>query len=275
MHNTNKYISYPQFSLCRSDSVSIFHYLDLIVSFILNHNIMYAKYTMVSRRRLVAFILVISSVVLLAVFDGLLGSLSLFVVRIFLKLLAVFVGRHRSFSLFLLVVFSLFLSPSRKLLAILLAVFSLLLSAISEAFRRQSWKLFVVFVGRLGSFSLFSSAVLEAFCCFCRPSWKLLADLVGCLGSFSLPFLLFCSQPFSCCFRLAVVLLFLAVLLAVLVACSSRCFSSLIFSSFLAKTFSGFPFLIEALVNIQSSASSKRTVKRNVYSTLIVQSQYG
>ena len=149
-----------------------------------------------------------------------------------------------------------------------------LLSAVSETFRRPSWKLFVVFVGRLGSFLLFLSAVMEAFCCFCRPSWKLLAVFfgrlgsfslffVGCLGSFSLPFLPFCSRLFSCCFSQPL----LAVLLAVLVACSSR--------SFLEKTFSGFPFLIGALVNIQSSASSKRTVKRYVYSTLIVWSKYG
>ena len=109
-----------------------------------------------------------------------------FVVRIFLKLLTVFVGRHRSFLLFLLVVFSLYLSavseayccfcrPSRKLLAILLAVFSLL-SAVSEAFRRPSWKLIVVSVGRLGSFSLFCWL---SFRCY-RPSLKL---FVGRLGS--------------------------------------------------------------------------------------------
>ena len=115
------------------------------------------------------------------------------------------------------------------------------------------------------------SAVLEAFCCFCRPSWKLLAIFVSCLfavfvgrlGSFSL----FCWLSFRCCYRssrklyvgrlgsfMSAVLeafccfcrpslfsCFLAILLAVLVACSSR--------SFLAKTFSGFPFLIGELVN--------------------------
>ena len=75
-----------------------------------------------------------------------------FVVRIFLKLLAVFVGRHRSFLLFLLVVFSLFLS------------------AVLEASRYFVGCLFAVVIGHLGSFS---SAVLEAFCCFRRPSWKL------------------------------------------------------------------------------------------------------
>ena len=102
---------------------------------------------MVSRRQLVAFVLVISSVVLLAVLDGLLRSLSLFV------------GCHRSFSLF----------------------YWLLLSAVSEAFCRPSWKLFVV---------------------FCRPSWKLLADFVGRLRSFSLFSLaiLEASVCRSCCF---------------------------------------------------------------------------
>ena len=73
-------------------------------------NFLYAKYTMVSRRRLVACDLVISSVVLLAVFIGFYEACRFFVVHIFLKLLAVFVGRHRSFSLLLLVVFSLFSS---------------------------------------------------------------------------------------------------------------------------------------------------------------------
>ena len=186
---------------------------------------------MVSRRRLVAFVFVISSVVLLAVFDSLLRSLSFFCCPHFLE------ASRR------------FCWPSRKLLSILLAVFSLLLSAISEAFRRPSWKLFVVFVGRL--------------------SWKLLAVFVGRLGSFSLPFLLFCSRPFSCCLSQQLLLFscFLAVLLAVLVAYSSR--------SFLAKTFSGFPFLIGALINIQSSASSKCTIKRYIYSTLLVRSKYG
>ena len=111
---------------------------------------------------LVAFVLVISSVVLLTVLDGLFEACHFFVVRIldvFLKLLAVFVSRLRNFS--------------RRLLAILLIVFSLLLSAVSEAFRWLSWKLFVVFVGRLGSFSLFLLAVLEASHCFRRQSWKL------------------------------------------------------------------------------------------------------
>ena len=129
----------------------------------------------------------------------------------------------------------------------MLAVFSLLLSAISEAFRRPSWKLFVVFVGRLGSFSPFSSAVLEASVCrsCCFVVGRFLAALVN---------------------ALAVFLLFLAVLLAVLVACSSH--------SFLAKTFSGFLFLIGALVNIQSSASSKHTVKRYICSTVKVRLKY-
>ena len=198
---------------------------------------------MVSTRRLVAFVVVISSVVLLAVFDGLLRSLSLFVVCIFLKLVAVFVGRHRSFSLLRSVVFSLFLS------------------AISEAFCRLSWKLFVVFVG-------------------CLVSWKLLAVFVSCLGSFSQLSLaiLEASVCRSCCFVVGRFLaalasrsccflaFFFAVFLAVLVACSSH--------SFLAKTFSGSPFLFGILVNIESSASSKRTVKRYVYSMLIVQYKY-
>ena len=58
-----------------------------------------------------AFVLVISSVIL-ADFDGLFEACRFFVVLIldvFLKLLAVFVGCLRSFSLFLLVVFLLFL----------------------------------------------------------------------------------------------------------------------------------------------------------------------
>ena len=47
-------------------------------------------------------------------------------------------------------------------------------------------KLLAVFVGHLGSFSFFLSAVLEAFCCYCRPSWKLFTVAVGRLGNFSL-----------------------------------------------------------------------------------------
>ena len=70
----------------------------------------------------------------------------------FLEVSAVFVGRHRSFSL------------------VLLVVFSLLISAVSEAF-----------VGRLGSFSLFLSDVSEASCCFRRPSWKLLFAVLAVL----------------------------------------------------------------------------------------------
>ena len=152
---------------------------------------------MISRRRLVAFVLVISSVILLAVFDGLLRSLSLFCCPHFLeasrcfcrpslKLLAIFVncvfavcvGHLGSFSLLLLIVFSLFLS------------------VISEASRYFVGCLFAVAIGHLGSFS---SAVLEAFCCFCRSSWKLLAVFVGCLGSI----LLFLSAitEVSRCFR--------------------------------------------------------------------------
>ena len=202
---------------------------------------------MISRRRLVAFVLVISSVVFLAVFDGLLQSLSLFCCPHLLE-------ASRCFC-----------QLSYKLLAIfvscLFAVF-----VVSETSRYFVGCHFAVVIGCLGSFS---SAFLEAFCCFCRPSWKLLTIFAGHLGSFSLPFLLFCSRPFSCCFSQPLLLFscfFLAVLLAVLVACSSR--------SFLAKTFSGFPFLIGALVNIQSSVSSKRTVKRYIYSMLIVCPNY-
>ena len=104
-----------------------------------------------------------------------------------------------------------FCQPSRKLLAVLLAVFSLLLSAVLEAFRQPSWKLFDVFAGRLGSFSLFFDGHL-----------KLLAVFDGRLGSFllfssavleasrcfSLPFLLYCDQPFSCCFSQPLLLFF-------------------------------------------------------------------
>ena len=39
--------------------------------------------------------------------------------------------------------------------------------------------------------------------------------------------------------------------------------------------FSGFPFLIGALVNIQSSASSKHTVKRYINGTVEVCPNYG
>ena len=114
-------------------------------------------------------------------------------------LLTVFVGRLGSFLLFL--------SAISNFLAILLAVFSLLL-AILEAFRchRQPSSSAV-----LEAFRSLWSAVLEGFCCFCQLSWKFFVD---CLVSFllfssaileasrcfSLPFLLFCSRPFSCCF---------------------------------------------------------------------------
>ena len=132
-----------------------------------------------------------------------------------------FVGHLRSFSLFLLVVFSLFLS------------------AVSEASLYFVGCLFAVVIGRLGSFS---STILEAFCCFCRLSRKLLVVLVCRLGSFllfslavleasrcfSLPFLLFCSQPFSCCFSQPLLLFS---------GRSSRCFSSLFFSFFFSKNF--------------------------------------
>ena len=131
-------------------------------------------------------------------------------------------------------------------------MFSLFLLAISEASLYFVDSLFAV-IGRLGSFL---SAVLEAFCCFCRPSWNLLAVFVSHLGSFSLfsSAILEASVCRSCCFvvghflaalasRSCCFLLFLVVLLAVLMACHSH--------SFLVKTFSGFPFLIGALVSIQ------------------------
>ena len=113
------------------------------VSVLSTENFLYAKYTMVSRRQLVASFL------------------------------------QSFFSLFLLVVFLLFLSAVSE--AILLAVF--------HCSYRLSWELFVVLL-----------AVLEASHCFCQPSRKLLSVFIGRLGSFSLPFLLFCSRPFSCCF---------------------------------------------------------------------------
>ena len=107
------------------------------------------------------------------------------VVCIFLKLLAIFVSCHRSFLPFLLV------------------VFSLLLSAISEASRYFVGCLYAVVIGHLGSFS---STILEGFC-YCRLSCKLLTVFVSRLGSLSLLFLLFCSRPFSCCFSQLLLLL--------------------------------------------------------------------
>ena len=96
-----------------------------------------------------------------------------FVVCSFLKLLTIFVGRRRNFSLFLLVVFLLFLSAVSEASCYFVGcLFAVVLGRLG-AFRRPSWKLFVVFVGRLGSFSLFLPAVSEASSCFRWPSWKL------------------------------------------------------------------------------------------------------
>ena len=53
----------------------------------------------------------------------------------------------------------------------LLAFFSLLLSAVSEAFRRQSWKF------------LFLFAVLVASRCFRQPSWMLQFAVLAVLSS--------------------------------------------------------------------------------------------
>ena len=103
-----------------------------------------------------------------------------FIVRIFLKLLAVFVGRHRSFSLFFLVVFSLFLS------------------AVSEASRYFVGCLFAVVIGCLGSFS---SAVLEAS--FCRSCCFIVGRFLAALASCSCCFLAFfgrSSRGFSSLF---------------------------------------------------------------------------
>ena len=137
-----------------------------------------------------------------------------------------------------------FCQPSRKLLAVLLAVFSLLLSAVSEAIRRPSWKLFVVLpavleasrcffltaiseasrcfvgclfavvIGRLGSFS---SAILVAFCCFCWLSWKLSLLFLPAVLEASRCFLTAASEASSCFRRPS------WKLLAVL-ACHSCCF---------------------------------------------------
>ena len=115
----------------------------------------------------------------------------------FLEASAVFVGRHRSFSL------------------VLLVVFSLLISAVSEAFRRPSWKLLAVFVRRLGSFLLFSSAVLEAS--VCRSCCFVVGHFLAALASRSCCFLAFFGR-------------------------SSRCFSSLFFFS---KIFLAFHFQLE------------------------------
>ena len=102
--------------------------------------------------------------------------------------------------------------------------------------------LFAVVIGRLGS-----------FLCFCRPSWRLLAVLVCHCCCFVVGHFLAALVNHFCCF-----VALLAVLLAVL-----------------AQTFFGFQFLIGALVNIQSSASSNSTVKRYVYCRLIIRSKYG
>ena len=171
---------------------------------------------MVSGKLLITFVLVMSSIVLLAVFDDLLRCLSFFVVRIFLKLLAVFVGRRRSFSLFLLVVFSLFFS------------------AVSEASRYFVGCLFAV-ISRLGTFG-----TLKFFSCFCRPSWKLLAVFVSHLGSF----LLFsaavleasvCRTWFFLVCRYLAALASLSCCFLAFICRSSRCFSSLFFLFFFSK----------------------------------------
>ena len=129
-----------------------------------------------------------------------------FVVCIFLKLLTVFVGRHRSFSLYLLVVFSLFLS------------------AVSEASRFFVGCLFTVVIGRLKSFLLFLSAVLEASRCFCQPFRKFLSAVLE------------ASVCRSCCF---VVGRFLAALASCscFFGSSYRCFRSLFFSFYFSKNF--------------------------------------
>ena len=155
---------------------------------------------MASRRRLVALVLVISSVILLAVFDGLLQCLSLFCCPHFLE------ASHC------------FCQPSYKLLAIIVSCLFAVLLAVLEAsryfvgclfafvichlgsFHRQSWKLFVVFVGRLGSFSLFSSAILEAS--VCRSCCFVVGRFLAALASCSCCFLAFFGSSFCCFSRL-------------------------------------------------------------------------
>ena len=75
-----------------------------------------------------------------------------------------------------------------------LTVFPGDLGSLSAMFSMFSLKLLKVFVGRFGTLSLFLSAVLEAFRCFCRPSMKLFAVFAGCFRAsccFSQSFLLF------------------------------------------------------------------------------------
>ena len=131
-------------------------------------------------------------------------------------------------------------------------------------------KLFAVFVGRLGSFSLFCwlsfrccyrqsrklfvgclgsfllilflSAILEVSRCFCRLFQKLLAVSVGRLRSFLL-FLSAVSEAsvyHSCCFVVSHFLAALASRSCCFLAFygrSSRCFSILFFSFFFSKVF--------------------------------------
>ena len=139
----------------------------------------------------------------------------------------------------LLAVFSMFfgsftssLSAARSFLLFLLAVlevshffffFFLAILDISHCFVSglENFSFFVV--GHLGCFV----GHLKCFLLFCWPSWIFLAVFVGCLGNFSLFQSAVCcfvhSWPFFSCFSRPIFHPFLsAILLALLVGCSSR-----------------------------------------------------
>ena len=86
----------------------------------------------------------------------------------------------------------------------------------SQSFCYPLWKPFAVFVGHLGSLSLFLSAILEAFRCFCWLFSKLHAV----------------SVSHSCCLVIGhFSRRFMWLLFLLFVSCSSLCFSRLFISS--------------------------------------------
>ena len=121
--------------------------------------------------------------------------------RYFVGCLFVVVGNLRTFSLFCWLSFRC-CWPSQKLFVSRFRRFLL--------FCQPFWKLLAVFVSRLGSFSLFSSAVLEAS--VCRSCCFVVSRFFSALASRSCCFLAFIGH-------------------------SSRCFSRLFLSFFFSKNF--------------------------------------